>query len=43
MEKYKAGGFNVVNNNFEPAGQIVKHVHFHIIPRKKGEKIDIPI
>jgi len=37
MEKTKADGFNIINNNFEPAGQIVKHVHFHIIPRKKGD------
>lgn len=30
-------GFNLVNNNFEAAGQIIKHVHFHIIPRKKDD------
>jgi|TARA_Y100000031_G_scaffold110060_1_gene121094 histidine triad (HIT) family protein len=32
-------GFNVVNNNFEVAGQAVPHVHFHIIPRKKGDEL----
>ena len=37
MKKYDVGGFNVMNNNFEVAGQIVKHVHFHIFPRKKNE------
>ena len=37
MKKYDAEGFNVVSNNFEVAGQIVKHVHFHILPRKKGD------
>ena len=37
IKKYNYEGFNVVNNNFESAGQIVKHVHFHIIPRKKGD------
>ena len=37
MKKTNAEGFNVVNNNFEAAQQIVKHVHFHIIPRKKGD------
>ena len=37
MKKYNAEGFNVINNNFETAGQIVKHVHFHILPRKKGD------
>lgn len=30
-------GFNVVNNNFEAAGQVIKHVHFHILPRKKDD------
>lgn len=30
-------GFNILNNNHEVAGQIVKHVHFHILPRKKGD------
>ncbi|GIU68382.1 MAG: hydrolase [Candidatus Pacearchaeota archaeon] len=32
-------GFNLVNNNSEVAGQIVKHFHLHIIPRRKGEKL----
>ena len=37
LERTKSEGFNVLNNNFESAGQIVKHVHFHILPRKKGD------
>ena len=37
MDKEKADGFNIVGNNFESADQIVKHVHFHIILRKKGD------
>jgi len=37
MEKTKAEGFNVMNNNFSVAGQIVHHSHFHIIPRKEGD------
>lgn len=37
IEETKAEGFNILNNNFESAGQIVKHVHFHILPRKKGD------
>lgn len=28
-----AGGFNIVQNNFGPAGQMVFHSHWHIIPR----------
>ncbi len=38
IDNEKAEGFNLVNNNFEIAGQIVKHVHYHILPRKKGGK-----
>ena len=34
-------GFNVINNNFEVAGQAVHHIHFHIIPRKKGDGLKI--
>lgn len=35
-EKY-GDGFNIIMNNLEPAGQVVKHVHVHIIPRKEGD------
>jgi histidine triad (HIT) family protein len=34
-----AHGFNLVNNCGEAAGQVVMHVHFHLMPRKKGEKV----
>lgn len=37
MERNKSEGFNLLNNNFEIAGQVVKHIHFHILPRKKGD------
>jgi len=37
MKKFEANGFNVMQNNFEIAGQVVKHVHFHILPRKKND------
>ncbi|MEM3092023.1 MAG: HIT family protein [Candidatus Pacearchaeota archaeon] len=38
IKKYNADGFNIVINTGEAAGQVVKHVHFHIIPRKHGDK-----
>ena len=31
------GGFNIVQNNGETAGQTVRHVHFHIVPRYEGD------
>lgn len=37
LEKKLGDGFNVIMNNLEPAGQLVKHAHIHIIPRKDGD------
>ena len=31
-------GFNLVQNNGEPAGQTVFHFHMHLIPRYKNDK-----
>ena len=39
--KENFSGFNILNNNFESAGQVVNHVHFHIFPRKKGDNFNI--
>jgi len=39
LKKVDAEGFNLVLNNHEVAGQVVKHVHFHIIPRKKSDNV----
>lgn len=39
MKENKSEGLNVVQNNFEVAGQVVKHVHFHLLPRKSGDKV----
>lgn len=41
-EKY-GDGFNLIMNNLEPAGQIVKHAHIHIIPRKEKDSFTSPV
>ena len=37
MESMNSKGFNLGMNNYELAGQIVPHAHFHIIPRFKDD------
>lgn len=37
IKNTKSEGFNIISNNFPSAGQVVHHVHFHIIPRKKDD------
>jgi histidine triad (HIT) family protein len=39
--RFKQGmeGFNLFNNCGKSAGQIVMHVHFHLIPRKDNDKV----
>ncbi len=32
-------GYNVLCNNGRAAGQIVEHLHFHIIPRRTGDGV----
>lgn len=34
-----AEGCNVLNNNGRAAGQLVDHVHFHIIPRRQADGV----
>ena len=40
-EKLGADGFNILQNNGEAAGQTVKHLHFHIVPRFGGASAEI--
>lgn len=35
----KADGYNVLCNNGAAAGQLIKHLHFHIVPRNSGDGI----
>ena len=32
-DKLNFDGYNILQNNFRAAGQVVQHFHFHIIPR----------
>ena len=40
-EALKCDGFNIVQNNGEPAGQTVFHFHMHLIPRSKGDEVGL--
>lgn len=40
-ETLKCDGFNIVQNNGEPAGQTVFHFHMHLIPRYKNDGVGI--
>ena len=41
MEKQKAQGFNICINNYKAAGQLVPHLHLHIIPRFDADSVTI--
>ncbi len=41
MEATGAQGFNVQQNNFPAAGQMVLHAHWHIIPRAEGDGLSL--
>lgn len=41
MNEKKIEGFNIINNNSEVAGQMINHIHFHILPRTKDDGLQI--
>lgn len=44
-KKLKIDGYNILQNNFEAAGQVIEHFHVHIIPRSRNDgrfKLKIP-
>jgi histidine triad (HIT) family protein len=44
-KKLDTAGYNILQNNFKPAGQVIDHFHVHIIPRNEDDnrfKIKIP-
>ena len=36
-EKLKIEGYNILQNNFKAAGQVINHFHVHIIPRRRED------
>ena len=36
-KRLNAGGYNILQNNFKPAGQVINHFHVHIIPRNEDD------
>ena len=36
-KKLKIDGYNILQNNFKAAGQIIDHFHVHIIPRRRED------
>ena len=37
MDDKYGDGFNLIMNNLEVAGQVVMHVHVHVLPRKEDD------
>ena len=40
-EALKCDGFNIVQNNGKPVGQIVIHFHMHLIPKYERDQVGI--
>jgi histidine triad (HIT) family protein len=41
MKAVKADGINIAINNYKSAGQLVPHLHVHVMPRFSGDKIEL--
>lgn len=41
IQGLNADGFNVGMNNFQAAGQVVMHAHWHLIPRFHGDGLQL--
>ncbi len=41
MKSLGANGFNCIQNNYPASGQVVGHVHWHIIPRYKASEFPL--
>ena len=39
IDNRQGDGFNLISNNLPAAGQVVEHLHFHLIPRKENDGI----
>ncbi len=40
-KEFNFSGFNLVQNNFESAGQVVGHFHVHLVPRRKDDFVKL--
>jgi histidine triad (HIT) family protein len=43
MKTTKSHGFNVVLNEGKSAGQVIFHVHAHVVPRFEGDPVNFRV
>jgi histidine triad (HIT) family protein len=39
LDEKQGDGFNILINNLPPAGQVIPHLHIHIIPRRESDSL----